>query len=167
MGKTGPKPVLDHVKQLAAVLERRGIGRIASVMGRYYAMDRDNRWDRVEKAWQAIVLGHGVPADDAEAAVTASYAAAVTDEFVVPAVTAPAGVRDGDAVIYFKDSPDLRTADAANGAAAALVDLARLGRSFSHLRCYGAPGRARGRSANVRDRGCQRTRDGAAGGVVI
>jgi len=101
-----PQSGLDYIKQLEAVLDRLGIGRIASVMGRYYAMDRDNRWDRVEKAWQAIVLGHGVPADDAEAAVTASYAAAVTDEFVVPAVTAPAGVRDGDAVIYFNFRPD-------------------------------------------------------------
>jgi hypothetical protein len=57
-----------------------------------------------------------------------------------------------DAVIYFKDSPDLPTADAANGAAAALVDLARLGRSFRHLRCHGAPGRTRGVTASPDER---------------
>ena len=89
-------------RRLAAV----GVGKIATVMGRYYAMDRDNRWDRVQKAWQAIVIGEGVPADSATAAVRASYEAGVTDEFVVPAVCAAAPVQEGDAVIFFNFRPD-------------------------------------------------------------
>lgn len=101
-----PKSGLGYVEQLESVMGELGVGRIASVMGRYYAMDRDNRWDRVEKAWQAIVLGSGVPADSAAEAVATSYAAGITDEFVVPTVTAPAGVRDGDAVIFFNFRPD-------------------------------------------------------------
>jgi 2,3-bisphosphoglycerate-independent phosphoglycerate mutase len=75
-------------------------------MGRYYAMDRDNRWDRVEKAWQALVLGEGVPADTATGAIAASYAAGVSDEFVAPAIVADARIADGDAVIFFNFRPD-------------------------------------------------------------
>ena len=75
-------------------------------MGRYYAMDRDNRWDRVERAWQAMVLGEGASATSASAAVGASYEAGVTDEFVVPAIVAPARISDGDAVIFFNFRPD-------------------------------------------------------------
>ena len=101
-----PQSGLGYIEQLEAVLDRLGVGRIASVMGRYYAMDRDNRWDRVEKAWQSIVLGQGVPAENAAAAVDMSWRAGVNDEFVVPAVTAQAGVKDGDTVIFFNFRPD-------------------------------------------------------------
>ncbi len=101
-----PKSGLGYVEQLEAIMSDLGIGRIASVMGRFYAMDRDNRWDRVEKAWRAIVLGQGVPSASAAEAVVASYAAGITDEFVVPTVTAPAAVRDGDAMIFFNFRPD-------------------------------------------------------------
>jgi len=101
-----PQSGLGYVEQLESVMSDLGVGKIASVMGRFYAMDRDNRWDRVEKAWQAIVLGQGVPAGSAIAAVASSYAAGVTDEFVVPSVTAAAGVSDGDAVIFFNFRPD-------------------------------------------------------------
>ena len=70
-----------------------GAGEIATVMGRYYAMDRDNRWDRVERAWRAMVLGEGVAGRQrASTRSRASYEAGVTDEFVVPAVVAPARV---------------------------------------------------------------------------
>lgn len=68
-----------------------GVGRIATVMGRYYAMDRDNRWERVEKAYAAMVYGEGVQNPDPVAAMAASYDADVTDEFVVPVVCAPEG----------------------------------------------------------------------------
>ncbi|HET6498845.1 MAG TPA: 2,3-bisphosphoglycerate-independent phosphoglycerate mutase, partial [Coriobacteriia bacterium] len=86
-------------------------GRVASVMGRYWAMDRDNRWERVEKAWNALVVGQGVQAANAREAVEASYAAGVTDEFVAPTVIMdghlPVGrVCDGDAVIFFNFRPD-------------------------------------------------------------
>lgn len=103
---TPPESGLGYIERLESELARIGRGRIATVMGRYYAMDRDNRWDRVEKAWRAIVLGEGVPADSATEAVRESYAAGVTDEFVVPSVVAPARVSDGDAVVFFNFRPD-------------------------------------------------------------
>ena len=82
------------------------MGTIASVTGRYYAMDRDNRWDRVEKAYAAFVYGegnHGTPVEVMEK----SYAEGVTDEFVVPAVTCEGGrVAEGDSVIFFNFRPD-------------------------------------------------------------
>ncbi len=106
-----PKSGLGFVEQLEAVLTGIGVGRIATVMGRYFAMDRDTRWERVEKAWRAIALGEGVAIASAEAAVSASYAAGVTDEFVEPAVVfedgRPIGVPvDGDALVFFNFRPD-------------------------------------------------------------
>ena len=79
---------------------------IGSISGRYYAMDRDNRWERVERAWRAIVSAE--PCTDATAAevMAASYAAGVTDEFVEPAALSGRGVRDGDAVVFFNFRPD-------------------------------------------------------------
>lgn len=107
-----PSSGLEYVQALEEVLADLGVGRVATVMGRYYAMDRDNRWDRVEKAWRAMVLGEGAPAGSATAAIASSYTAGVTDEFVVPAVVlgdddAPIGlVADGDALIFFNFRPD-------------------------------------------------------------
>ncbi len=103
---TPPQSGLGYVRELEAQLERIGVGRIATVMGRYYAMDRDNRWDRVEKAWQALVLGDGVPAENAGAAIEQSYASGVTDEFVVPAIVEPARLAEGDAFVFFNFRPD-------------------------------------------------------------
>ncbi len=102
---TAPTSGLGFMQALEQQLKEWG-GRVATVSGRYYAMDRDNRWERVEKAYRALVRGEGPTASSAEAALTASYAANVTDEFVVPtAITGPDGqplttVEDGDAVIY-------------------------------------------------------------------
>ena len=84
-----------------------GVGRIATVMGRYYAMDRDNRWDRVEKAYSAMVYGEGEQNDSAVDAMAKSYADGVTDEFVVPTVIAGgARIKAGDSVIFFNFRPD-------------------------------------------------------------
>ncbi|MCQ4022991.1 MULTISPECIES: 2,3-bisphosphoglycerate-independent phosphoglycerate mutase [unclassified Ruminococcus] len=84
-----------------------GVGTIATVMGRYYAMDRDNRWERVEKAYAAMVYGEGNKADDAVEAVKASYADEVTDEFVVPTVCAEnVTISANDSVIFFNFRPD-------------------------------------------------------------
>lgn len=99
------------VDDLEHVLEAEGVGRIASVSGRYYAMDRDNRWERVEKAWRALVLGEGETAATARDAVAASYAEGITDEFVAPTVVLAEGdpvgaVADGDTVIFFNFRPD-------------------------------------------------------------
>ncbi|MBN1193159.1 MAG: 2,3-bisphosphoglycerate-independent phosphoglycerate mutase [Coriobacteriia bacterium] len=106
-----PSSGLEYVRELESVLAQVGVGSIASVAGRYYAMDRDNRWERVERAWRAIALGEGDLADSAQAAVEASYGCGVTDEFVVPAVVcvegSPVGkLSDGDAVVFFNFRPD-------------------------------------------------------------
>jgi len=101
-----PQSGLGYVEELEAVLRDLGVGRIATVMGRYYSMDRDNRWDRVERAWQAMVLGDGVPAASAVEAVRVSYDAGVNDEFVVPAVVESARLQDGDALVFFNFRPD-------------------------------------------------------------
>ena len=101
-----PDSGLGFIKELQAKLASLGVGTIASVTGRYYAMDRDNRWDRVEKAYAAFVYGegnHGTPVEVMEK----SYAEGVTDEFVVPAVTCEGGrVTEGDSVIFFNFRPD-------------------------------------------------------------
>ena len=88
-----------------------GVGEVASVMGRYYAMDRDNRWDRVEKAYNALVKGEGLTAEDPVQAVQQSYDKDETDEFVVPTVvlkdgTPTATIQNGDSVIFFNFRPD-------------------------------------------------------------
>ncbi len=95
------------VEQLQAKIQQLGVGRIATVMGRYYAMDRDKRWDRVQKAYDAIVCGEAPFAEDPAQAVQASYDAGVTDEFMVPVVCAKdAKIRDNDSVIFFNFRPD-------------------------------------------------------------
>src|SRR5437870_2733208 len=103
---TPPRNGLGYIKTAEARMRQLGVGTIATVMGRYYAMDRDQRWDRVAKAYAAIVEGTGVHRKSAEEAVTASYAANVTDEFVVPAVIVdqhdhPIGSIDDDDGIFF------------------------------------------------------------------
>jgi 2,3-bisphosphoglycerate-independent phosphoglycerate mutase len=104
---TPPKSGAGYLAELEAELARLGLGRVATVSGRYYAMDRDNRWDRVEQAWRALVLGSGVPADSSAAAIAAAYAAGETDEFIKPRVIQPASqVRDGDGVIFFNFRAD-------------------------------------------------------------
>ncbi len=106
-----PDSGLGFVEAVESFLAAEGVGRIASVAGRYYAMDRDNRWERVEKAWKALVEGEGAVATSAPAAVAASHAAGVTDEFVEPVVIctgegAVGTVSDGDAVVFFNFRPD-------------------------------------------------------------
>jgi 2,3-bisphosphoglycerate-independent phosphoglycerate mutase len=93
-------------------MRRQGIGAVATVMGRYYGMDRDQRWERTEKAYQAMVYGHGHDATDAVAAIQHSYSEGITDEFVVPVVLrqadgSPRGlIKDGDVVICFNFRAD-------------------------------------------------------------
>ena len=97
----------DFVQALQDKLTATGCGSIATVMGRYYAMDRDNRWDRVEKAYAAMVYGEGVKNPDAVAVMANSYAEGVTDEFVVPAVCDENGkISAGDSVVFFNFRPD-------------------------------------------------------------
>ncbi|MEZ5363413.1 MAG: 2,3-bisphosphoglycerate-independent phosphoglycerate mutase [Bryobacterales bacterium] len=99
---TPPHSGKEYLAELQAKLDELGVGEIATVSGRYYAMDRDKRWERTEKAFNALVLGEGVKAKDAVSALEASYAAGVTDEFVEPAVIegVDGKIGDGDTVIF-------------------------------------------------------------------
>ncbi len=108
---TPPASGKDYVQALADKMKEIGVGEIATVMGRFYAMDRDNRWERVEKAWNAMVKGEGVEASDAVEGVAASYAEDVTDEFVVPIVVKKDGkptatISNNDSIIFFNFRPD-------------------------------------------------------------
>ncbi len=95
-----PASAADCLARFMADIDGRAGVAVATVCGRYYAMDRDQRWDRVERAYGMLVDGDGAPADDAVEAVRASYAAGVTDEFVAPAVVAGyAGMADGDGIL--------------------------------------------------------------------
>ena len=104
---TDPHSGKGFLADLQAKLDELGIGKIASVSGRYYAMDRDNNWDREEKAYAAFVYGEGNHAANAQEAIEASYADDKTDEFVLPCVTCEGGrVQDGDTVIFMNFRPD-------------------------------------------------------------
>ncbi len=102
-----PSSGKDYVEQLAAELNKLGVGKIATISGRYYAMDRDNRWERVVKAYDAMVNGIGVEESDPVKAMADSYANGVTDEFVVPVVVDKEGtIKENDSVIFFNFRPD-------------------------------------------------------------
>ena len=108
---TPPQSGGQYLERLEGEIARIGSGKIATVIGRYYAMDRDNRWDRVEKAYRAIVSGEGKHVSSAAQATRDSYQAGVTDEFVLPSVIvedgAPVGkLTDGDAFIFFNFRSD-------------------------------------------------------------
>ena len=102
-----PSSGKDYVAELLKKLEEIGVGKVATVMGRYYAMDRDNRWERVEKAYAAMVYGEGEQADCPLCAMQNSYDKEVTDEFVVPTVIKGAEpISEGDSVIFYNFRPD-------------------------------------------------------------
>jgi 2,3-bisphosphoglycerate-independent phosphoglycerate mutase len=106
---TSPTSGLGFVRDIEQAAARIGVGRIATVSGRYYAMDRDHRWERTKRAYDAIVEGVGPTAGSAEAAITASYDAGVTDEFIVPTVIGDPGedrVKPADALIFFNFRSD-------------------------------------------------------------
>lgn len=103
----GPKTGAGYIAQLCSKLDTIGVGRLATVMGRFYAMDRDKRWERLQKAYDAMVRGTAELAPDPVAAVEASYAQGVTDEFMPPVVCDEEGlIRPGDSVIFFNFRPD-------------------------------------------------------------
>lgn len=108
---TPPASGKGYVQELADKMQEIGIGKIATVMGRYYAMDRDNRWDRVELAYRAMVNGQGETAESAVEAVADSYSKEKYDEFVMPSVVMENGaptatIKDGDSVIFYNFRPD-------------------------------------------------------------
>ena len=102
-----PSSAAEYMADAVKKLEEIGVGKIATVMGRYYAMDRDNRWERVEKAYAAMVYGEGVEAECPVFAVKDSYEKGVTDEFVVPCVVkGGATIKPNDSVIFYNFRPD-------------------------------------------------------------
>lgn len=108
---TAPTSGKGFVEELENKMAEIGVGKIASISGRYYVMDRDNRWDRVEKAYNVLTKGEGEMADSAAAAMEASYAKDITDEFFVPAAITKNGaplatIKDQDTVIFFNFRPD-------------------------------------------------------------
>jgi 2,3-bisphosphoglycerate-independent phosphoglycerate mutase len=108
---TPPHSGAGFLREVAQVLSQKGLGRIATVSGRYYAMDRDQRWDRVEKAYRALVDGAGVKVSSAEAAVREAYQRGESDEFITPTVIEEDGepvgrLRDGDSFIFFNFRAD-------------------------------------------------------------
>ncbi len=103
---TDPRSGLGYVRDLQANLDEIGAGRIATVMGRYYGMDRDKRWDRNEKAWNAIVETDAPGADDPLVAIQQSYDDGVTDEFMLPVVVSNDRIEDGDSVFFWNFRAD-------------------------------------------------------------
>ena len=108
---TPPASGKSYIEALQAEMKKIGVGQIGVVSGRYYAMDRDNRWDRVEKAFAALTKGEGVRGTDAAEAVQASYDEGVTDEFVLPTVIEKDGkpvtvISDNDSIVFFNFRPD-------------------------------------------------------------
>lgn len=108
---TPPESGKGFVEQLEAKMKEIGVGEVASVMGRYYAMDRDKRWDRVELAYNALTKGEGNQAESATAGIQASYDSGKADEFVIPFVVMKDGkpaatIQDKDSVIFYNFRPD-------------------------------------------------------------
>ena len=106
-----PKSGADFIKALEEKMQEIGVGEVATVSGRYYAMDRDNRWDRVEKAYDALTIGVGVKTESAVDAVKQSYENGVTDEFVLPTNVCKNGtpiglIEGGDSIVFFNFRPD-------------------------------------------------------------
>ena len=102
-----PTSGAEYMEKLVEETQRIGAGKVATVMGRFYAMDRDNAWDRVEKAYAAMVYGEGVEGCCPVGAIKKSYEEGVTDEFMVPTVLDKEGaIKAGDSVIFFNFRPD-------------------------------------------------------------
>ena len=102
-----PTSGVEYMRQLVEKMNQLGVGKVATVMGRFYAMDRDFAWDRVEKAYAAMVYGEGNQEADPVKAMEESYAKEVTDEFVVPTVCDKNGmIQANDSVVFFNFRPD-------------------------------------------------------------
>ena len=108
---TPPASGKEYVEELTAKMQEIGVGEVATVMGRYYAMDRDNRWERVEKAYRAMVYGEGEQAASGPEGIQASYDKEITDEFVLPTVIIKDGapvatIQENDSIIFYNFRPD-------------------------------------------------------------
>jgi 2,3-bisphosphoglycerate-independent phosphoglycerate mutase len=108
---TPPMSALEYMRELESDIAKIGVGKVATISGRYYAMDRDNRWDRIEKAYDALTIGNGLHSVSAEMAIRESYNRCETDEFVLPTNIyadggEPVTVADGDSVVFANFRPD-------------------------------------------------------------
>jgi len=108
---TSPKSGIGFIRDVEKGMKEIGVGKIATIIGRYYAMDRDNRWDRIEKAYCALIEGKGKIFSSAEEAVKDSYKNDITDEFIIPSIIVedgrPIGImNDGDSVLFFNFRAD-------------------------------------------------------------
>ena len=106
---TPPKSAVEFLAELEEELKKYNLPQIATISGRYWAMDRDNRWERVEKAYNALLLGEGIQAANSEEAIKTSYDKDVTDEFVEPTITnsdPDSRIKDNDSIIFFNYRPD-------------------------------------------------------------
>ena len=102
-----PSSAAEFMEEAVAEIKKIGVGSVATISGRFYAMDRDNAWDRVEKAYNAMVLGEGVAETDPVQAIKNSYANNVTDEFMLPTVVDGSGtIKADDSVVFFNFRPD-------------------------------------------------------------
>lgn len=102
-----PSSAAEYMEEAVAKIKEIGVGSVATISGRFYAMDRDNAWDREEKAYAALVYGEGVEETDAVQAIKNSYANDVTDEFMLPTVVDKNGmIKENDSVIFFNFRPD-------------------------------------------------------------
>ncbi len=102
-----PTSGAGYMRELVAKTEEIGVGKVATISGRYYAMDRDNAWDRVEKSYRAMVFGEGIQETDPVEAIEHSYENGVTDEFIIPTVVDKSGmIKAGDSVININFRPD-------------------------------------------------------------
>ncbi|MBW4497674.1 MAG: 2,3-bisphosphoglycerate-independent phosphoglycerate mutase [Oscillatoria princeps RMCB-10] len=103
---TSPTEGVEALGQIEEAIERTGVGRIVTLSGRYYAMDRDNRWDRVKRAYEVMTQDGPGDGRSATEVLLASYSQGITDEFVVPTRIAPGAVGPGDGIIFFNFRPD-------------------------------------------------------------
>ena len=103
---TPPKSAYEYLAQTEDVLKNNNLPKIASIIGRYWAMDRDKRWDRVERAYDCLTLGEGIKEDNSNDAIENSYSKDITDEFVEPTVISERRIEDNDAIIFFNYRPD-------------------------------------------------------------
>ena len=102
-----PSSAAEYMEEAVAKMKEIGVGSVATISGRFYAMDRDNAWDREEKAYAALVYGEGVEAEDPVQAIKDSYANDVTDEFMLPTVVNKDGmIHENDSVVFFNFRPD-------------------------------------------------------------
>ena len=103
---TPPSSAVNYLSEIENELQRYNLPPIASIIGRFWAMDRDNRWERVERAYNCLTLGEGIKRTSSNSAINASYNEGITDEFVEPAAISDERIDDNDAIIFFNYRPD-------------------------------------------------------------